>query len=58
MSILYVSDEFRTNPMSLNPGGSNVVVEYHSGDKFGYSRVKFTKGADIFLEKLYFLYKW
>jgi hypothetical protein len=41
MSILYVSDEFRTNSLSLMPGGSNVVVEYHSGDKFGYSKVKY-----------------
>ena len=41
MSILYVSDEYRTNPLSLTPGGSNVIVEYHSGDKFGYNKVKY-----------------
>ena len=38
--VLWVADEFRINPLSLKPGGSDVVVEYHDGNVFGYDRIK------------------
>jgi hypothetical protein len=40
--VLRIEDEFRTNPLSLQPGGSDVVIEYHDGNVFGYDRIKDT----------------
>ena len=35
-----VSDKYRTNPMSLQPGGHEVAVVYSSGKIFEYDKVK------------------
>ena len=42
MSGYYVSDDFRTNPKSLIPGGSTVVVEHYDGTIKAYDKVKNT----------------
>jgi len=36
----YVSDEFRTNELSLTPGGSIVVVNYKNGESMAYDKIK------------------
>ena len=36
----WVSDEWRTNPDSLIPGGSVVSVEYHNGEIKMYDKIK------------------
>jgi hypothetical protein len=38
--VLWVAREYRTNPLSHIPGGSDVVVEYHDGRAFGYDWIK------------------
>jgi len=38
----YVSDDFRTNPKSLIPGGSTVLVEYYDGTIRAYDKIKNT----------------
>lgn len=40
MNSYYVSDEYRTNPKSLSPGGSTVVVEYYDGEIRAYDKIK------------------
>jgi len=40
MSGYYVSDEFRTNNLSLTPGGSVVIVESSNGETKAYDKVK------------------
>lgn len=40
MSGYYVGDDYRTNPSSLIPGGSTVVVEYYSGEIRAYDKIK------------------
>jgi len=40
-NILWVSDEYRKNPLSLEEGGSNVIVEYYNKKVLGYERIKF-----------------
>ena len=42
MSAYYVSDEYRTNPKSLVPGGSTVLVEYFNGEVKAYDKIKNT----------------
>jgi hypothetical protein len=37
---LHVGDDFRTNPLSLKPGGYDVTVIYQSGKAFTYDKVK------------------
>ncbi len=39
--VLWVTREYRTNPLSHEPGGSDVVVEYHNDKVFGYDWIKF-----------------
>ena len=39
----YISDEFRTNPQSLVPGGWDVEVEFNSLEKRIYSNIKNTE---------------
>jgi len=39
--VLWVARNFRTNPLSHKPGGSDVVVEYHDARVYGYNRIKF-----------------
>jgi hypothetical protein len=38
-----VSDEFRTNPLSLKPGGSIVSVIFSNGRMLDYDKVKSPK---------------
>lgn len=38
--ILWVRNKYRTNPLSLKTGGSNIVVEYHENKILGYSNIK------------------
>jgi hypothetical protein len=53
---IHVKDEFRTNQLSLQPGGHTVTVIYADGSKRSYDKVKdptryiqslITKGANI-----------
>jgi|TARA_B110000908_G_C10184208_1_gene417198 hypothetical protein len=37
----YVSDEWRTNPKSLVPGGWDMETTYHNGEVRCYSNVKY-----------------
>lgn len=37
---LYVGDNFRTNPLSLKPGGYDITVIYENGKSFTYDKVK------------------
>mgnify|MGYP001046171285 FL=1 len=39
----YISDEYRTNPKSLVPGGWDVEVEYKTLEKRIYSNIKNTE---------------
>lgn len=39
--VLWVAREYRTNPLSHEPGGSDVVVEFHNDDVLGYDWIKF-----------------
>ena len=41
MKVLYVADKFRTNPLSLTPGGFTINVEYYGGNTFVYDKIKF-----------------
>lgn len=38
--VLWVGREYRTNPLSHEPGGSDVVVEYHRDGVLGYDWIK------------------
>ena len=38
-----VGDEFRTNPLSLRPGGSVVTVVFSNGKMLDYDKVKSPK---------------
>jgi hypothetical protein len=38
--VIWVPVKYRTNPLSHQPGGADVVVEYHNKDIFGYDRIK------------------
>lgn len=40
MATVKVKDKYRTNPLSLEPGGYNVVVVYEGGLKLVYDKVK------------------
>lgn len=40
MSQLKVSDEYRTNPLSLKPGGYTVTAIHETGKIFIYDKVK------------------
>jgi hypothetical protein len=44
MSILRVGDHWRTNPLSLKPGGHDVTVIWQSGETRVYDKVKSPKG--------------
>jgi hypothetical protein len=37
---IHVKDEFRTNQLSLQPGGHTVTVTYEDGSKRSYDKVK------------------
>jgi hypothetical protein len=38
--VLWVAKRFRTNSLSLKPGGSGVIVCYHQGKVLGYNNIK------------------
>ena len=40
MSELRVADNFRTNSLSLEPGGYEVTVAYQNGQRLVYDKVK------------------
>lgn len=40
MSDLRVSDDYRTNELSLQPGGYEVIVVYENGKRLIYDKVK------------------
>lgn len=40
MANLKISDKFRTNPLSLKPGGYEVTVVYQDGQRYIYDKVK------------------
>jgi hypothetical protein len=46
---MYVSDEFRTNHLSLKPGGSTVQIIYKNGEVRIYDKIKYPKA---YIEKL------
>lgn len=39
-NVKWVGDEYRTNPLSLEPGGTDVVVEYVGHIVLGYDKIK------------------
>ncbi len=41
MKKLVVTDEFRTNPLALTPGGSVIEVVYKDGRNMVYDKIKF-----------------
>jgi hypothetical protein len=43
MGTLRVSEQWRTNPLSLKPGGHNVTVLWEDGKSFVYDKVKIPK---------------
>jgi hypothetical protein len=46
---MYISDEFRTNHLSLKPGGSIVQIIYKNGEVRIYDKIKYPKA---YIEKL------
>lgn len=43
IKIMRVGDQFRTNPLSLKPGGSIVTVVFSNGKMLDYDKVKSPK---------------
>jgi hypothetical protein len=43
MAKFYVKDKYRTNPLSLKPGGHTVSVEFENGDVLSYNKIKSPK---------------
>jgi hypothetical protein len=39
-NILKVEDQYRTNPLSLKPGGCTLTITYSDGKVFIYDKVK------------------
>lgn len=37
---LHISDQYRTNPLSLSPGGYEIRVIYNSGKTYVYDKIK------------------
>jgi hypothetical protein len=56
--ILWVRDKYRTNPLSLKNGGSNIIVEYYSNEIFGYSNIKLPSAyiKKIFMKEILNIY--
>lgn len=48
-----VGDEFRTNPLSLKPGGSTVTVHFEKGPARVYDKIKKPKSYISALSKLH-----
>jgi hypothetical protein len=47
---LQVADQYRTNPMSLTPGGYTVMVEYKDGTVLFYDKVK---NPNAYIKRIY-----
>jgi hypothetical protein len=45
-----VKDEYRTNPLSLIPGGYTVMVEYKDGTILFYDKIK---NPNAYIEMIY-----
>jgi len=43
MAKFYVGDKYRTNPLSLKPGGHTVSIEFENGDVLRYNKIKNAK---------------
>ena len=39
-NLVWVEDKFRTNTLSLTPGGTSVIIEYTNGIFLGYDKIK------------------
>ncbi len=39
-NVLCIAEEYRTNSMSFEVCGSDVIVEYHTQEVLGYDRIK------------------
>lgn len=48
-----VSDEYRTNPLSHEPGGSTVIVFYQDGTSREYDKVKNVKAYTRYMLQKY-----
>jgi hypothetical protein len=48
--VLHVSDEYRTNPLSLTPGGSSIEVTLVDGNVYVYDKIKM---PDRYIRSLY-----
>lgn len=44
-----VADNYRTNSLSLKPGGCTIVVEYNNGHIFEYDKIK---NPDAYIRKI------
>jgi hypothetical protein len=49
MKNIYVKDQYRKNPLSLEPGGYEVTIVYKSGERKIYDKVKSPK---LFIAKI------
>jgi hypothetical protein len=38
--VLWIADNYRTNPLSHQPGGNDVIIEYTNGKIYAYDRIK------------------
>jgi hypothetical protein len=53
--LFWVGQKYRTNELSLSPGGTNVIVYYQSGDVLGYDRIKYpSRYIDVILSRRVF----
>lgn len=50
MATIHVKDKYRTNPLSLEPGGCQVTVFYNNGTNFVYDKVK---NAQAYVRNIY-----
>jgi len=54
-SLFWVGQSYRTNELSLTPGGTNVIVHYRNGEVLGYNRIKYpSKYIDAILSRRVF----
>ncbi|RLD43963.1 MAG: hypothetical protein DRI86_08680 [Bacteroidetes bacterium] len=48
---LYVADKYRTNPLSLDPGGSTVYIKLEDGRELAYDKIKNVSAYIYFLKE-------
>ena len=51
MAILKIGSKYRKNPMSLEPGGSEVKVVFENGMSYLYDNIKFPKKYVLSISK-------